>query len=63
MCRERIVIEFDLTMWGACEEVKDIVALEQAVHDGDYATVAEYLKIADADDIRLERQEMRWPDE
>lgn len=59
MIAERIIIEFRAWQYEKLP-VEDVVALEQAVKDGDYATVAECLKIQDAYDIRIERKDAGW---
>lgn len=59
MIEERIIIEF--RSWQYMNlPVEEIVELEQAVKDGDYATVAEHLKIQDAYDIRIETKDAGW---
>lgn len=59
MREERIIIEFRAWQYNKLP-VEDIVELEQAVKDGDYATVAERLKIQDAYDIRIETKDAGW---
>lgn len=59
MIEERIIIEFRARQYKNLP-VEDIVELEQAVKDGDYATVAEHLKIQDAYDIRIETKDAGW---
>ena len=59
MVEERIIIEFRAWQYDKLP-VEDIVELEQAVRDGDYATVAEHLKIQDAYDIRIETKDAGW---
>lgn len=59
MIEERIIIEFRAWQYENLP-VEDIVELEQAVEDGDYATVAEHLKIQDAYDIRIETKDAGW---
>lgn len=59
MREERIIIEF--RSWQYMNlPVEEIVELEQAVKDGDYATVAGHLKIQDAYDIRIETKDAGW---
>lgn len=59
MREERIIIEFRAWQYKNLP-VEEIVELEQAVKDGDYATVAEHLKIQDAYDIRIETKDAGW---
>lgn len=59
MCRERIIIEFADWQYKS-KPVDEMVELEQAIKDGDYATVAEHLKLQDAYDIRIETKDAGW---
>lgn len=59
MIEERIIVEFRAWQYENLP-VEDIVEIEQAVKDGDYATVAEHLKIQDAYDIRIETKDAGW---
>lgn len=58
MREERIIIEFRAYQYNRF--VDDAVELEEAIKDGDYATVAEHLKIQDAYDIRIETKDAGW---
>lgn len=60
MREERIIIEFRKWQYCGGLPVEDIVNLEQAVRDGDFATVAKYLKIQEAYDIRIETKDAGW---
>lgn len=59
MIEERIIIEFRAWQYENLP-VEVIVELEKAIKDGDYATVAEHLKIQDAYDIRIETKDAGW---
>lgn len=59
MIEERIIIEFRAWQYNSLP-VEDAVEFEEAVKDGDYAKVAEYLKIQDAYDIRIETKDAGW---